>query len=77
MGRNSRRADVTARAKGEEAMKRKQAFAAAALGLAPETLAFKRMWGAYGNKPDDKDLGPYNPDAPPVGLVFSPDQRFL
>jgi NHL repeat len=28
------------------------------------TLAFKRMWGAYGNKPDDKNLGPYNPDAP-------------
>jgi sugar lactone lactonase YvrE len=24
------------------------------------------MWGAYGNKPDDKDLGPYNPDAPPA-----------
>ena len=24
------------------------------------------MWGGYGNKPDDKDLGPYNPDAPPV-----------
>jgi len=31
-----------------------------------ETLAFKRMWGAYGNKPDDKDLGPYKPDAPLV-----------
>src|SRR6267142_3815632 len=31
-----------------------------------ETLTFKRMWGAYGNKPDDRDLGPYNPDAPPV-----------
>ena len=29
-----------------------------------ETLRFKRMWGAYGNKPDDKNLGPYNPDAP-------------
>jgi DNA-binding beta-propeller fold protein YncE len=29
-----------------------------------ETLTFKRMWGAYGNKPDDKNLGPYNPDAP-------------
>jgi sugar lactone lactonase YvrE len=23
------------------------------------------MWGAYGNRPDDTDLGPYNPDAPP------------
>jgi len=31
-----------------------------------ETLTFKRMWGGYGNKPDDTDLGPYNPDAPPV-----------
>ena len=29
-----------------------------------DTFAFKRMWGAYGNKPDDTDLGPYNPDAP-------------
>lgn len=29
-----------------------------------ETLTLKRMWGAYGNKPDDKNLGPYNPDAP-------------
>ncbi len=36
------------------------------LVLDAETFAFKRMWGAYGNKPDDKDLGPYNPDAPPV-----------
>jgi len=24
----------------------------------------KRYWGAYGNKPDDRPLGPYNPDAP-------------
>jgi DNA-binding beta-propeller fold protein YncE len=30
------------------------------------TFAFKRMWGAYGNKPDDAPLGPYNPDAPPA-----------
>jgi DNA-binding beta-propeller fold protein YncE len=34
--------------------------------LDSETLAFKRMWGAYGNRPDDADLGPYNPDAPPA-----------
>ena len=34
-----------------------------------ETGAFKRMWGAYGNKPDDADPGPYNPTAPP-------DQQF-
>jgi hypothetical protein len=30
-----------------------------------DTFAFKRMWGAYGNTPDDANLGPYNPDAPP------------
>jgi hypothetical protein len=34
--------------------------------LDADTLAFKRMWGAYGNKPDDAPLGAYNPDAPPA-----------
>jgi DNA-binding beta-propeller fold protein YncE len=34
-----------------------------------ETGAFKRMWGAYGNAPNDADPGPYNPAAPP-------DQQF-
>ncbi len=29
-----------------------------------DTGAFKRLWGAYGNKPDDTNLGRYNPDAP-------------
>jgi sugar lactone lactonase YvrE len=29
-----------------------------------ETGKIKRYWGAYGNKPDDTPLGPYNPDAP-------------
>ncbi len=29
-----------------------------------ETGQFKRYWGAYGNKPDDTDLGRYNPNAP-------------
>jgi DNA-binding beta-propeller fold protein YncE len=24
----------------------------------------KRFWGAYGNRPDDANLGPYDPDAP-------------
>ncbi len=28
------------------------------------TGAIKRYWGAYGNKPDDTNPGPYNPDAP-------------
>ena len=30
------------------------------------TLAVKRLWGAYGNTPNDTDLGPFNPDAPPA-----------
>jgi len=34
--------------------------------LDADTGEFKRMWGAYGNKPDDRDPGPYNPDAPPA-----------
>jgi len=34
--------------------------------LDADTFAFKRMWGAYGNKPDDAPLGPYNPAAPPA-----------
>lgn len=32
--------------------------------LDADTGELKRYWGAYGNTPDDKDLGPYNPDAP-------------
>ena len=28
------------------------------------TGQFKRYWGAYGNVPDDTNLGPYDPDAP-------------
>ena len=33
---------------------------------------FKRQWGAYGNKPDDTDLGPYDPNAAPVKQFRSP-----
>jgi hypothetical protein len=29
-----------------------------------DTGKFKRYWGAYGNKPDDTNLGPYDPKAP-------------
>ncbi|HEX6047878.1 MAG TPA: hypothetical protein VFZ21_01370 [Gemmatimonadaceae bacterium] len=29
------------------------------------TGKIKRYWGAYGNRPDDTRLPPYNPDAPP------------
>jgi len=29
-----------------------------------DTGKYKRHWGAYGHKPDDTDLGKYDPDAP-------------
>jgi DNA-binding beta-propeller fold protein YncE len=32
--------------------------------LDADTGELKRFWGAYGNEPDDADLGPYDPDAP-------------
>lgn len=37
-----------------------------------DTGAFKRHWGAYGNKPDDTNLGAYNPDLPPVQQFRTP-----
>ncbi len=37
-----------------------------------DTGAFKRYWGAYGNKPDDTNLGAYNPDLPPVQQFRTP-----
>ncbi len=37
-----------------------------------DTGAYKRHWGAYGNKPDDVDLGPYKPDAPPPPQFRNP-----
>ena len=36
------------------------------------TGKMKRFWGAYGNKPDDTPLGPYNPDAPPAQQFRGP-----
>lgn len=36
------------------------------------TGAFKRYWGAYGNRPDDTDLGPYDPNAPPAQQFRNP-----
>lgn len=32
----------------------------------------KRYWGAYGEKPDDANLGRYNPDAPPAKQFRNP-----
>jgi DNA-binding beta-propeller fold protein YncE len=37
-----------------------------------DTGAFKRYWGAYGNKPDDTNLGPYDPAAPLVQQFRTP-----
>ena len=36
------------------------------------TGKYKRHWGAYGNKPEDANLGPYNPDAPPAQQFRNP-----
>ncbi len=36
------------------------------------TGAMKRFWGAYGNAPDDADLGAYDPDAPPAQQFRNP-----
>ncbi|MEO5895427.1 MAG: hypothetical protein ABIS06_06980 [Vicinamibacterales bacterium] len=33
---------------------------------------FKRYWGAYGSKPDDTNLGPYDPASPPAKQFRSP-----
>jgi hypothetical protein len=37
-----------------------------------ESGAIKRYWGAYGNKPSDGPLGPYNPAAPPAQQFRNP-----
>jgi DNA-binding beta-propeller fold protein YncE len=36
------------------------------------TGAYKRHWGAYGQKPDDSQLGPYSPGDPPAKQFRSP-----
>ena len=37
-----------------------------------DTGKIKRYWGAYGNKPDDTNFGPYNPDAPLIQQFRTP-----
>jgi DNA-binding beta-propeller fold protein YncE len=37
-----------------------------------DTGAYKRHWGAYGNKPDDTQLPPYNPKDPPSQQFRTP-----
>jgi len=40
--------------------------------LDADTGKMTRYWGAYGNKPDDTDLGRYDPDAPPAQQFRNP-----
>jgi DNA-binding beta-propeller fold protein YncE len=37
-----------------------------------DTGKMKRYWGAYGNRPDDADLGKYDPKAPPAQQFRNP-----
>lgn len=37
-----------------------------------ETGEYIRHWGAYGDPPDDSEIGPYDPDAPPARSFRSP-----
>ena len=38
----------------------------------PDTLKFKRAWGAYGKPPSDDTLPPYKPDGPPARQFRNP-----
>ncbi len=40
--------------------------------LDADTGKMKRYWGAYGNRPDDTDLGKYNPNAAPAQQFRNP-----
>ena len=40
--------------------------------LDADTGKMKRYWGAYGNKPDDADLGPYDPEGAAGAAVPQP-----
>lgn len=40
--------------------------------LDADTGKMKRYWGAYGNKPDDANLGPYDPKAEPAKQFRNP-----
>ena len=37
-----------------------------------DTGAYKRHWGAYGERPDDSELPPYDPEADPIRHYRSP-----
>jgi len=42
------------------------------IGVAVDADDHKRHWGAYGKKPDDADVGPYRPGAPPAAQFRNP-----
>jgi sugar lactone lactonase YvrE len=40
--------------------------------FAADTGQYRRHWGAYGDRPEDVDLGPYDPAAPPAKQFRGP-----
>lgn len=65
-------AKITLDAKANEAYISDGYFNHRVAVLDATTGKMKRYWGAYGAKPDDTDLGLYNPDAPPAKQFRNP-----
>ena len=65
-------AKITIDAKANEAYISDGYFNHRVAVLDQSTGKMKRYWGAYGAKPDDTDLGPYNPSAPPAKQFRNP-----
>jgi DNA-binding beta-propeller fold protein YncE len=65
-------AKITLDAKANEAYISDGYFNHRVAVLDQNTGKMKRYWGAYGAKPDDTDLGLYNPDAPPAKQFRNP-----
>ena len=65
-------AKITIDAKANEAYIADGYFNHRVAVLDQSTGKMKRYWGAYGAKPDDTDLGPYDPSAPPAKQFRNP-----
>ena len=65
-------AKITIDAKANEAYIADGYFNHRVAVLDQSTGKMKRYWGAYGAKPDDTDLGPYDPAAPPAKQFRNP-----
>lgn len=65
-------AKITIDAKANEAYISDGYFNHRVAVLDQSTGKMKRYWGAYGEKPDDTDLGLYNPSAPPAKQFRNP-----